>query len=1453
MKHIIASGVLIVLLIAAFLSPVTNAHAASVHYAIPSGLTSGDCSSWATACTLQRAISQAVSGDQIWVATGIYKPTTDTDRTKYFSLVSGVAIYGGFPSTGTPTFADRDPDAYLTILSGDLGNDDTNTNGVVTNYTNVVGDNSYKVVNIPTNATSATRLDGFTITGGYNNKDSYSNGGGIVMYSGSPTFNNLHISGNYALQYGGGMYNGGGSPILTNVIFLGNGASSSSASSGGGGGIYTTGVSTSTSFTNVDFIRNYGKSAGAILKYAGSLSLTNVGFYGNKSSGSGAAIYYMEAGTDTLTNVAFVGQSGSVAAYFYFADPIITNATFAMNANGDLSCVSYANPSLVNSIFYNSITNCSGSSSDHTSSGINPGFMRNPNSGLDGVWGTEDDDYGDINLIPTSSVIDSGNNNAAGLTGITTDLAGRNRFLDVAAIADTGSGDAPIVDRGAYESDGIAPDLIASLANDTLGEVTYGDAFTWTLTVTNTGVISASFTSAQIILRDDLPSSGATYGTPVVQNSSGITGAIDCPITGNTLTCSANGAVSLAEAGGKFEVAIPVTPSAAGTLANPRNSGSCSVDPNGVIVETGETNNACNSDSVTVLTPDLIASLANDTLGEVAYGNAFTWTLTVTNTGVLTASFTTSQTILQDNLPSAGAVYGTPVVQNSSGINGTISCDISSNTLTCSADGPVTMEDSGGKFEVAVPVTPSAAGTLANPRSGGSCSVDPNGVIVETSETNNTCNSDSVTVLTPDLIASLANNVSGEASYGNVFTWTLTVTNTDVLTASFTSAQTILQDDLPSAGVTYSTPVVQNSSGLIGNIGCNITNSTLTCSADGALLLAKSGGKFEVAIPVTPTALGSLSNPRIAGACKVDPNSVVVETNDTNNDCNADSVTVSKATAIVNLSNLNQVYDGNPKPVTVATVPVGLSVDVTYGGSATPPTNIGIYTVIGSINETNYQGVATETLTVHALPITVTAVTDSKPYDGNTSSTGVPTITGGSLVISDTAVWTQTFATKDVAPGKTLTPSGTISDGNGGDNYDVTYVSIHTGEITPVGLTVKANDETKYYADPLPAFTAVYTGFVNNETKAVLGGTLSFSTTATQISLPGDYDVMPTGLTSTNYNLSFEKGILHVVPMSDLELTMSASADPSLAGADLVYTLAATNHGPSDATQVILTDTLPSHVSFNSASAGCSENLGMITCNLGSLAANASLTSTITVTVDRTMLGSLFNSATLSGDEEDSNLANNEDSINVQVAPSIVVYNNNFETGTGNGWYSTVITGASPTGSRRFLGEFDTQEDVRLSIPDLPDHTRVTLSFDLFIIRSWDGDFNDGMVGPDRWQVLAGDGVNSPLKIIDTTFSNWNGYSQSYPGNYPGTQNISLTGADEINTLGYMWNSIPMDAVYNLEFTFEHVGSTLALDFAGLGLQGITDESWGLDNIKVIISAGAELNPNSVFLPFLIR
>ena len=100
--------------------------------------------------------------------------------------------------------------------------------------------------------------------------------------------------------------------------------------------------------------------------------------------------------------------------------------------------------------------------------------------------------------------------------------------------------------------------------------------------------------------------------------------------------------------------------------------------------------------------------------------------------------------------------------------------------------------------------------------------------------------------------------------------------------------------------------------------------------------------------------------------------------------------------------------------------------------------------------------------TITPLAITITAATDSKTYDGTTTSTGVPGISSGSLAAGDTTdTFTQAFDSRDAGP-RMLVASGIVNDGNAGNNYSYTFVPA-AGTITPLAITITATSDTKTY------------------------------------------------------------------------------------------------------------------------------------------------------------------------------------------------------------------------------------------------------------------------------------------------------------------------------------------------------------------------------------------------------
>ncbi|MBI3871357.1 MAG: hypothetical protein HY299_22725 [Verrucomicrobia bacterium] len=172
-----------------------------------------------------------------------------------------------------------------------------------------------------------------------------------------------------------------------------------------------------------------------------------------------------------------------------------------------------------------------------------------------------------------------------------------------------------------------------------------------------------------------------------------------------------------------------------------------------------------------------------------------------------------------------------------------------------------------------------------------------------------------------------------------------------------------------------------------------------------------------------------------------------------------------------------------------------------------------------------------------------------------------------------------------------------------------------------------------------------------------------------------------------------------------------------------------------------------------------------------------------------------------------------------------IAYTNDFQGLVGNEW-SLKTTDTTPVGARRFLGQFGAQT-VRLRLSGLPVHTSISVNCDLFIIRSWDGNGTD--FGPDMWQLSVAGGPT----LLHTTFSNDPAVPQAYPGtigaSFPGN-----TSSAERASLGFVFRTISSnDSVYRLNYSFQHTGATVDLNFSGIGLQELADESWGLDNVGV--------------------
>ena len=450
-----------------------------------------DGRTWGTAfATLQQALAIATGNDEIWIAAGTYYPDEGAevmigDRSASFTLTGiqdGLKIYGGFQSGDT--FADRDPATNVTTLSGDIGQEDD------------VSDNSYHVLfvdgTVPGSGgvTTATVLDGVTVTGGNADGSPPNNVGGGLYCDGqfsecSPALTGIAFTDNTASAGGGAIYlrtNGSGSvsrPVITGATFTNNTAGFR------GGALFVAGISGGEArpvILNTVFTQNtVGATGGGSIAFSG-----NGGVY-----------------TALIANTVFA-FSGDVHVGFNDGNatgsPRFVGCTFtrATESSFDVSAFGSAQPpiAITNAILWNNggditdddaavdVTYSIVEEASYASGGANGGTgninadpqFANPNNldGLDGVFGTIDDG---LYLTNGSLALDAGDNDQ--LPADVADLDGDGDTAEVIPFDLTGGvrvrendpGTGPTVDAGAYEAleDTVLPVELAAFTGQMQG------------------------------------------------------------------------------------------------------------------------------------------------------------------------------------------------------------------------------------------------------------------------------------------------------------------------------------------------------------------------------------------------------------------------------------------------------------------------------------------------------------------------------------------------------------------------------------------------------------------------------------------------------------------------------------------------------------------------------------------------------------------------------------------------------------------------------------------------------------------------------------------------------------------------------------------------------------------------------------------------------------------------
>ena len=133
------------------------------------------------------------------------------------------------------------------------------------------------------------------------------------------------------------------------------------------------------------------------------------------------------------------------------------------------------------------------------------------------------------------------------------------------------------------------------------------------------------------------------------------------------------------------------------------------------------------------------------------------------------------------------------------------------------------------------------------------------------------------------------------------------------------------------------------------------------------------------------------------------------------------------------------------------------------------------------------------------------------------------------------------------------TASVTITDNASGDY--IVYGS-KSFTINPKPLSITANNKTITYGDAPTNNGVTYGEFAGTETSAVLTGTLTYTYSYEQYGDAGSYEITPSGLSNSNYDITFVAGTLTVNPK---EVTVTSG----ITAADKTYdgTTAATLDG----------------------------------------------------------------------------------------------------------------------------------------------------------------------------------------------------------------------------------------------------------------------------------------------------
>ena len=787
-------------------------------------------------------------------------------------------------------------------------------------------------------------------------------------------------------------------------------------------------------------------------------------------------------------------------------------------------------------------------------------------------------------------------------------------------------------------TDIVATALQADLALNTAAtplNVFPGNNITYTQTVTNNGPAAASavnFTEAtptNTTFASVSAPAGWTCTTPAV----GATGNVTC--TDPTMASGTSADIIVV-------VNVASTVIAASITANSSVSSATS-DPT-----------SANNSTTIVTTVSTACNLAVTNSGSpnpVAAGGNITYTQIVTNSGpsncagaTFTEAFPANTTFVSLTPVPAGWTCTT---------TGSISCS-----------NPTVAPGSTSTFPVVVAVN---AGTAA-----GTIITDTATVATTTRDTNTSNNSATVTIAVAGATQadlSITNSASpNPVNAGQSITYSQTVSN-----GGPAAATTITLTETLPANTTFGS--------LTGPAGWTCTAvAPYTCTIGTLAANATANFTFVVNVNSTVAAGSTITDTAsVASSVTTDPNpgnnsaSVSVGVADSANLSITNSASPVPVLAGANISYTQVVTNAGPSAATAATFTESTPPNTTFvqltpipaGWSCTLPT-AGSAGTITCTNPSFAPGTASFPVVVKVTAgtaagtaindiVTVTSST-TDPNSANNSATApdvVATATQADLITTNSASPTSVAAGSNVTYTQSVTNNGPAAA-----TAPVTFT-----QTTPPNTNFQSITPPAGWTCVKPAVGATGTITCTDSTTLALNATANF-TLVLQVNTgtPSGTNIAEAATASAGNivpNLTSNTATATVVVANansaDMAILKTATPSPTVSDGDiLTYSLAVTNNGPATATDVIVTDTLPSAVSYLSASttAGtCSEADSVVTCLLGTMANAATATVTIVTLAGTPSVAS--NTATVSADQSDPILTNNSSTqIEIITAPT---------------------------------------------------------------------------------------------------------------------------------------------------------------------------------------------------------